>query len=197
MIADRLRDLLAGGWFTDGLVAGMAAAFACGLIAGRRELTRAERIAIGAPVLLSLLAAGGAYACTPDTELARMLTGAVVGGGAVSVAAGLSWWWPSWLVSASLVVVAIHDGRPRASAVVGTLAIALLHVAGQLLLRAGGSPVAVLGVLAVAVAVCSRVAGLAASAGPAILVAGVTVLVALGALALLGPPLRSGRRRWG
>jgi hypothetical protein len=194
VIADRLRDLLAGGWFTDGFIAGLTAGFAYGLVAGRREVTTAQRAGIGAAVLVSLLAAGGAYACTPDTELARSLTGAVVGGGAAVAAAGLPWWWPSMLVTAGLAVVAAHDGAPRASAVVGTVAIALLHVLGQVHLRRGSSPVAVVAVLAVAIAVCSRVAGLADTAGAAALVAVPAVVVAVVALEGLGVPLRSGLR---
>jgi hypothetical protein len=133
-------------------------------------------------VLVSLLAAVGAYACTPDTELARLLLGAVVGGGAAAVAAGLSWWWPSWLVNGALLVVAVVDGAPRASAVVGTVAVAVLHVAGQVHLRAGTHPVAVVAVVAVAVALCSRVAGLEGTAEAALLVAVPTVLVAVGLL---------------
>ena len=194
MIGDRLRDLLAGGWFRDGLLAGLAAGIAFGLIGGDVVPTRAQRVATGAAVVVSLLAAGGAYACTPDTELARMLTGAVVGGGAAAAAAGAAWWWPSWLVSGGLLAVAGVDGSARASAVVGTVAIAALHVVGQLQLRAGGRPVAVVPVVGVAVAVCSRVAGVAATAAAASLVAGIAVVVAVVALEVLGAPLRSWRR---
>jgi hypothetical protein len=182
VIVDQLRDLLAGGWFRDGLLAGLAAGIGFGLVAGERNPSRARRVGIGSAVLVSLLAAWGAYACTPDTELARSLTGAVVGGGAAAVAAGLAWWWPSWLVTGALLVVAANDGAPRASAVIGTVAIATLHVAGQLHLRAGSHPVAVVAVVAVAVALCSRAAGLADTAGAALLVAVPTVLVAVGAL---------------
>ena len=117
----------------------------------------------------------------------------MVGAGAAAIAAGAAWWWPSWLVTAALLVVAAHDGAPRASAVVGTVAIAVLHVLGQLHLRAGARPLAVLLVVAVAMAVCSRVAGLAESAMPATVVAGVAVVAAAGALELVGAPLRSWR----
>jgi hypothetical protein len=192
---DRLRDLLEGGWFRDGLLAGLAAGFAFGLIGGEGVASRDRRVATGAAVLVSLLAAGGAYACTPDTELARLLTGAVVGGGAAASAAGLSWWWPSWLVRAALLVIAAHDGAPRASAVVGTVAIAALHALGQLQLRGGARPVVAVPVVGVAIAVCSRVAGLAGSAAAATLVAGVAGLAAVVALAVLGAPLRSTLRR--
>ena len=178
VIGDQLDDLLAGGFFTGGLVAGIAA----GVVAVRRGATPRRRSAVGSAVLVSLLAAGGAYACTPDTELARSSLGAVVGGGAAAIAAGLAWWWPSWLVTGALLVVAALDGAPRASAVVGTVAIAVLHAAGQLHLRAGTHPVAVVAVLAVAVALCSRVAGLADTAEAALLVAVPTVLVAVGVL---------------
>lgn len=194
MIGDRLRDLLAGGWFRDGLLAGLAAGIAFGLIGDDAAPTRAQRAATGAAVLVSLLAAGGAYACTPDTELARLLTGAVVGGGAAALAAGLSWWWPSWLVSAALLVVAAVDGSARASAVVGTVAIAALHAFGQLQLRAGGRPLVVVPTVGVAVAVCSRVAGVADTAAAAALVAGAATVVAVLALEVLGAPLRSWRR---
>ena len=192
MNLDHLRDLLAGGWFRDGLLAGLAAGFGFGLIAGEDDPSRAQRVAIGNAVLVSLLAAGGAYACTPDTELARMLTGAVVGAGAAAVAAGAAWWWPSWLVTAALLVVAAHDGAPRASAVIGTVAIALLHVIGQLHLRAGARPVVVVPLVAVTMAVCSRVAGLRATAGPAVVIAAVAVVAAIGLLEVLGAPLRHG-----
>ena len=182
MTFDHLRDLLAGGWFRDGLLAGLAAGIGLGMVAGERDPSRARRVGIGSAVLVSLLAAGGAYACTPDTELARLLVGAVVGGGSAAVAAGLAWWWPSWLVTGALLVVAVVDGAPRASAVVGTLAIAVVHLAGQLHLRAGTHPVAVVAVVAVAVTLCSRVAGLAGTAEAALLVAVPTVLVAGGIL---------------
>lgn len=185
MIGDRLGDLVAGGWFADGVAAGLAAGIGVGVVAHRRGAASAERVDVGAAVLVSLLAAGGAYACTPDTELARSLTGAVVGGGAALVAAGVSWWWPSWLVTAALVVVAAHDGSPRASAVVGTLAIAGLHVAGQVRLRLGSRHAAVVALLAVAIGLCSRVAGLAGSAEDALLVAVPTVVVAVAAVGLL------------
>jgi hypothetical protein len=192
---DRLRDLLAGGWFRDGLLAGLAAGFAFGRIGGEGVATRAQRVAAGAAVLVSLLAAGGAYACTPDTELARLLTGAVVGGGAAAVAAGLTWWWPSWLVSAALLVVAAVDGSARASAVVGTVAIAVLHAVGQLQLRGGARPVVVVPVVGVAIAVCSRVAGLADTAEAAALVALATVGATTVALEVVAVPLRSSLRR--
>jgi hypothetical protein len=182
VIGDQLDDLLAGGFFTGGLVAGLAAGIAAGVMAVRRGADAASKVGVGSAVLVSLVAAGGAYACTPDTELARLLLGAVVGGGAAAIATGLSWWRPSWLVTGALLVVAALDGAPRASAVVGTVAIAVLHAAGQLRLRAGTHPVAVVAVLAVAVALCSRVAGLADTAEAALLVAVPTVLVAGGIL---------------
>lgn len=177
MIDTRLDDVVREGHLAGGILLGLVVGTAIGVVESRAH-RRGGRARPAAGVTLSLLAAGGAFACTPDTELALGVLGAVVGAGAAWVAFGLAWWWPATVVTGSLVVVAVTDGWSRASAVVGTLAVAVLHQGGQALLHRDAPAVVVLPIAAVGVAMCSRVAGLADTARAALAVAVPTLVVA-------------------
>lgn len=195
MIETRPSDLIAEGHLAGGLVLGLGVGLAVGIVT-RRTRAPVPRASVAGAVLTSLLAASAAYVCTPDTEFALGVLGAVLGAGGVAVLLGLAWWWPSVVATGALVATAIHDGRGRASAVVGTLAVTAIHHAGQVQLRRGARFVLVVPVVGAAVAVASRVAGLASTAERALAVATITVAAAGAALAFLArthpPPAGAG-----
>ena len=81
--------------------------------------------------------------------------------GVAALALGWPWLGSGAVVSVALVWIAVTDGSPRAaSAVVGTLAVAAIHVLLQVGLPARARPVPLLLVGAAATVVCARVAGL-------------------------------------
>ena len=146
--------------------------------------------ALGAPrrgarpwlgALLSLGAVLGMYACTPDTELSRQAAGGVVGAAAVATAGRWSWARTADVITVVLVVVAISDGRPRTSAIVGGLAIAAVHHLAQRQVHLSPLVVALAGG---ATLVCSRVAGTAESTSTSIAVVAAVAVAAAGAVCL-------------
>lgn len=111
-------------------------------------------------VMASWGAVAGAYVCAPDTELALVVAGAVGVIGVAALALGWPWRGSGAVVSLALVWIAVTDASPRASAVIGTLAVAAVHALLQVGLPARARPVSLLLVGAVATVVCARVAGL-------------------------------------
>ena len=78
-------------------------------------------------VMASWGAVAGAYVCAPDTELALVVAGAVGVIGVAALALGWPWRGSGAVVSLALVWIAVTDASPRASAVIGTLAVAAVH----------------------------------------------------------------------
>jgi len=122
------------------------------LVRGERECDTA--------VVASWLAAASAYVCVPDTELALVVAGAVGVTGVAALVLGWPWRASGAVVSVALVWIAVTDGSPRASAVVGTLAVAAIHALLQVGLPGRARPAPLLLVGAVAMVVSARVAGL-------------------------------------
>jgi hypothetical protein len=131
-------------------------------------------------VLASWAAAAAAYVCVPDTELALVLAGAVAAAGLGALMLGWSWRASGAVVSATLVWIAVTDGSPRASAVVGTLAVAVIHALLQRGLPARARPWPRLVVGSVAMLVCARVAGLGDGVLRPLVIAGAVVALVAG-----------------
>jgi hypothetical protein len=176
-------------WAPVVLLAGLAAGTASGtthrwdvvLVAAGVAVVaalRARRSLPPAPAAAaSVLAAGALYACLPDTEVARVILGAVTVTGALAVALRRPWLVAAWTVTAALIAATLVDGRSRATAVVGGMAIALIHALVTLLPRARPRwPAWDLAVVAVALGVCSRVAGRGADTARGVAIAGACIL---------------------
>ena len=203
MNIDAVGDLVAGGYFVAGAVVGLAVAIVDQLWLVRRS-DRVRRADTAAAVAASVIALVGAYVCTPDTELARAFLGAIVAAGVVVLAAAGPWRAYAGCTTVFVVIAAVVDGRGRASAVVGTLATAVIHALAQAALARSAhgrdrpprvavgetlrqsAPLVILAVTAAAFAVTSRVAGLADSALIATAVAVPTLIVV--AIALMPAP---------
>ena len=139
-----------------------------------------DRAATVSTVALSVLAVGGAYATTPDTERSVIALGGV---GSLAVVALLfrhGWGSSAATVTVVLGWIALTDGRPRASAIIATLGIAVAHAGFQWLDgQAAGrvSSLALVLVAAVATGVLSRVAGMmSGSLQPTALTTGVAAM---------------------
>ena len=111
-------------------------------------------------VLASWMAAAATYVCVPDTELALVVGGAVGVTGLAAIVLGWAWLGSGAVVSVALVWIAVTDGSPRASAVIGTLAVAAIHALLQVALPARARPWPLLVIGSVAMVVSARVAGL-------------------------------------
>ncbi len=203
MSTDAVGDLLAGGYFLAGAVVGLAVAI-IDQVWLVRPADRARRSDTAAAAAASVLALFGAYVCTPDTELARAFLGAILAAAVVVLAAAGPWRAYAGCTTVFVVIAAVLDGRGRASAVVGTLATAVIHALAQAALARSAegrdrpprvavgealrrwAPLVILAVTAAAIGVTSRVAGLADSALTAAAVAVPTVAVV--AVALMPVP---------
>jgi hypothetical protein len=190
--------VFAGGYVVLGVVVGGALA-AAGRTRSSPAIERVARTQLLVPIGVSVVALAGAYVCTPDTEMARLFLGGVVGAGVVSVAVAMPWRVQADAATALVVLIALFDGWGRGSAVVGTLATAVVHGVAQAALqrnrrpryvpvtRAPGVQVLVLVVAGIATAVTSRVAGLADSVSVALAISA----VAVGAAALVLAPSKT------
>jgi hypothetical protein len=168
--------LLAGTVMVALLLRGHLSPFALVAVGAGIAIARAGdlgRLPVGAAAV-SMLCAAATYGCVPDTEAALTVLGATVGVGAVAEATRLKWGPAAAVVTTALAWVALVDGSPRTSALVGGLAIAAVHGVGVLALRSRPSlawavPFAVL--VVAAAWWCSRVAGLSDSGAAAAVLA--------------------------
>jgi hypothetical protein len=162
-------------------------AFAVAFGAGQMVHDRAATVSA---VALSVLAVGGAYATTPDTERSVVALGAVGSLGAVALLFRHGWASLAAALTILLGWIALTDGRPRASAVVATLGIAAVHAGFQWLdgQPAGrASTLALVLVAAVTTGVLSRVAGMmSGSLQPTALTTGVAAMSLTAGAAIVG-----------
>lgn len=179
-------EVLAGGYAASGAGVGVAVAAARHRLDGGGTAGTRPWL----PVLLSLHACGWLYACTPDTELARLLIGFTAAVGAAAIALRQRWAEPAQAITAALVVASVLDGWARDSAVVGGIGVAVVHALAQH--RPGGPRRATeLAVVVWASAVCSRSAGL----GPGLARPVAVAAVAVGVVAVVLVVLPGRRRR--
>jgi hypothetical protein len=134
---------------------GAAMVLACVAVPGALLSWRRSAPRPWTPTALSVVAAGALYACVPDTERALALLGAMTVAAAAAIVGRWSWDATATTLSVGAVVVVITDGEPRTSAVVGGVAIAVIHELAQWARPAKAGVAAA----CMAMAVCSRVAG--------------------------------------
>jgi hypothetical protein len=182
--------LLAAGLLIGLLVTGRSSlgaivAVAVGLAASRRLS------ALAAPrgwAVVSMGCAFAVYSCVPDTEGALTVLGVTAGVGLVTEATRRPWAPGAVVCTIAMVWVALTDGRPRASAVVGALAIAGLHALSLCIVRRGPATRSTALAAAVVIAAagwCGRVAGLADSGATAVVLT-VPALALVAVLAAMG-----------
>ena len=149
-------------------------------------LVVSERPECTVAVVASGMAAAAAYVCVPDTELALVVGGAVGVSGVAAIVLGWSWLGAGTVVSVALVWIAVTDGSPRASAVIGTLAVAAIHALLQLGLPIRARPWPLLVIGSGAMFVSARVAGLGDGLLRPLAIAAAAVMV-VAVLVLRGP----------
>ena len=157
-----LNDLVSAPDLWRGTATSVVAADAVALARTAVGGTGRRRAVRWGPPILSVGAAFAAYVCVPDTERALWLLGAGAGAAAVALLLRLRWEPAALLVTIGLVWVAIEDGPPRTSALIGTLSIAVLHVVLQHrvhVVPAGGPVLSVLALATLALLLAARVAG--------------------------------------
>jgi hypothetical protein len=136
---------------------------------------------------VSVAAVGGVYACVPDTERALFLLAAAVVAATLAVLAGRAWLGAAWALTLAMAWVGVTDGPERDTAVVGVVALIVLHVLAVEALRRGvRSPVGITAVTGGACLLASRVAGISSRMSVAVPVAVAAVVVLLVTIAVAG-----------